>query len=180
MPIVRKIMLFSLALTLCACGFQPTYGTKTFENGGSSPVVKDALSNIVIDIIPDRSGQFLRNRLIDNLYKNGYPSAPHYRLSIGKIEEKIVEIGIDKDATASRAQLRMNVPFTLYDLRGQNPAPVLQRMERSTTGYNILSGQFTTYVTQADAREQGLSMLAEQIMAQLELYVSRTGERTAP
>lgn len=168
-----KVIALGFVLVLTACGFQPTYGTKTFGNDGSSAVVRAELSDIAVDIIPNRSGQFLRNRLIDYLYKNGYPAAPRYRLSVSKVEENVVEIGIDKDATASRAQLRMNTRFTLYDLQTQKP--VLQRTQRATTGYNILSSQFTTYVTEADAREQGLNMLAEQIAAQLELYFARTG-----
>lgn len=165
------VLFFVLGVT--ACGFEPTYATKTFGNSGSSAVVESQMADIAIDIIPNRSGQFLRNRLIDNLYKNGYPTAPRYRLSISNISEQIVEIGIAKDSTASRAQLRLEIDFVLIDLQTQQV--VLKRKQRATTGYNILSGQYTTYVTEADAREQGLNMLAQQITAQLELYFSRNG-----
>lgn len=168
---MRYLIVFALFSVLTACGFQPTYHHSNTGTSNASAGVKSALNDVTIDVIPDRSGQFLRNRLIDRFYHSGYPSAPSYRLSIAPIEENIVEIGIDKDATASRAQLRMQTSFSLYNL--DTGEKVLQRTQRATTGYNILSGQFTTFITEEDARKQGLNLLADQITTQLELYFAR-------
>ncbi len=44
---------------LCACGFQPMYGQRRPE---VTPVSSD-LASIEVGMIPDRSGQLLRNEL---------------------------------------------------------------------------------------------------------------------
>ena len=133
--------------------------------------IKTALQNVEIAVIPNREGQALRNALIDQFYKNGYPSAPEYRLVISPINESIVEIGIDKDDNASRAQLRQMATFEL--IRTNNNTSVLKRTVRATTGYNILLGQFTTFVTESDARKQAIHTLSDNITTQIELYFSR-------
>jgi len=147
---------------LSACGFTPVYGTKT---------VSSDIAAVDIAVIPNRSGQIVRNHLIDHFYPSGYPANPAYRLSVSPIEETIVEIGIDKDDEASRAQLRQHAVMRLTDLT-TNQA-VLTRTVRATSGYNILAGQFTTFVTENDAREQALNALSDNIITQLELYFRR-------
>lgn len=170
--IITVPVLFTVLLLAGACGFQPVY-----KDGGSSlniaqTPVKADLNSVSIAVIPDRAGQFLRNRLIDRFYTAGYPANPRYRLNVSHVDETIIEIGIDKDDAASRAQIRLAAPFTLTDI--ETGAVVLQRTPRTTTGYNILPGQFTTFITEEDARKQGLNMLAGQIVTQLELYFGRS------
>lgn len=147
---------------IAACGFTPVYRTK-------SP--KSDLTSIQVEIIPDRDGQVVRNHLIDRLYNDGYPADPQYSLIVSKIEGNIIKIGIDRDDDASRAQLRQSASFQLID--SQTNTVVLTRVVRATSGYNILTGQFTTYVTREDARKQALKAISENIMTQLEIYFSQ-------
>src|SRR5690606_16052602 len=49
-------------LVLAACGFSPVYGTL---GQGQSAAAEAYLSQVSIDNIPDREGQYLRNALID-------------------------------------------------------------------------------------------------------------------
>ncbi len=157
---MKFITLFTL-LFLTACGFTPVYGTKTVSND---------LSKIDIAIIPDEEGQTVRNHLIDAMYNGGYPSNPQLRLVVSPIQESIVEIGIDRDDEASRAQLRQETTMRLIN---PDNKVVLQRTVRATSGYNILAGQFTTFVTEEDARKQALKALSNNIITQLELYFNR-------
>jgi hypothetical protein len=160
MKLISIITLFILT----ACGFSPIYqmhGTQVIED----------LSNIDIAIIPNEEGVIVRNYLIDQLYKNGYPKNAEYRLITNPVQEQIIEIAIDQDDNASRAQLRQNTSFKLVQI--SNNQPVLERTVRATTGYNILDSQFTTFVTRSDAREQALRVLADKIIIQLELHFSR-------
>lgn len=157
---MKFLTLFAL-LFLTACGFTPVYGTKTVSND---------LSNIDIAIIPDEEGQIVRNHLIDAMYNNGYPSNPQLRLVVSPVQESIVEIGIDRDDEASRAQLRQETTMRLVN---PNDNVLLQRKIRATSGYNILAGQFTTFVTEEDARKQALKALSNNIITQLELYFNR-------
>ena len=156
---MRLSFLFITLLVLSACGFTPVYGTKD---------IGSAIANIEIGVIPDRDGQIVRNNLIDYLYRDGYPANPAYRLDVSPIDETIIEIGIDRADEASRAQLRQETDIALVNL--DTNEIVLKRTVRSTSSYNILAGQFTTFVTQNDARNQALNALSDTIIIQLELY----------
>lgn len=157
-----KFFLLALFLMLTACGFTPVYGDKSLSL---------SIASIDIQTIPNRDGQIVRNHLIDQLYKDGYPSKPDYKLTISPIQESTVEIGIDRDDEVSRAQLRQETSMILTNIKTNKP--VLKRTIRATSGYNILTGQFTTYVTEEDARNQALKALSDNIITQLELYFNQ-------
>lgn len=147
---------------LSACGFTPVYGDKSLPS---------SIGTIEVKTIPNRDGQIVRNHLIDRLYKDGYPTNPDYFLTVSSIKERIIEIGIDIDDEASRAQLRQEATVTLTDAKTNKS--VLTRTVRATSGYNILLGQFTTFVTEENARNQALKVVAEDILTQLELYFNQ-------
>ena len=163
-----KFFILAGFVFLTACGFEPVYKNASV---GTPSQTSRFLNTVEIAIIPNREGQILRNALIDRIYSGGYPHNPEYRLLISPIAEKIVEIGIDKDDNASRAQLRQETIMNL--VRIDNGQTILTRPVRATTGYNILLGQFTTFVTENDAREQAIRTLADNIVTQLELYFVR-------
>jgi LPS-assembly lipoprotein len=161
---IFTIMAFlSTALSLSACGFTPLYS--------QNAQVSAHLDQIQIGIIPDRSGQFLRNALIDRFYQTGTPSAPLYHLKIEPIAESISDLDITKSSDATRAQLRLRTTMTLTDTATGNA--VLTRQLRSITSYNILQSQFTTNVSEQDARESGLNDLARQIERQISLHLKK-------
>jgi LPS-assembly lipoprotein len=164
-----KFFILAGFLFLTACGFEPVY--KNASLVGEPSQTSRSLNRVDIATIPNREGQALRNALIDRIYLGGYPSNPEYRLLISPITETIVEIGVDKDDNASRAQLRQETIMHL--VRIDNAQTVLTRPIRATAGYNILLGQFTTFVTENDAREQAIRTLADNIVTQLELYFTR-------
>jgi len=157
-----KLFALISILFLSACGFSPVYGDRT---------VQSDLAEIVVSNIPNRSGQIVRNHLIDTLYRNGAPINAQYELIIAPIIETEVEIGIDQDDEASRAQLRLRTLMQIRDV--SNNTIILTRSVRATTGYNILDGQFTTFVTKADARNNALRVLSDNIITQLELHFRR-------
>lgn len=167
----HSLCFFFLLMFLSACGFEPMYKDEGSVWGGNMSGVSSNLNTIDIAVIPNYEGQVVRNHLIDRFYKGGYPVNPLYRLETAPVQESILEIGVDKDDNASRAQLRQSTTFRLVRLSDNEV--VLQRTVRATTGYNILEGQFTTYVTESDARKQALRTLADSITTQVELYFSR-------
>lgn len=129
------------------------------------------MASVSIAVIPNKEGVSVRNHLIDRINKGGYSINPEYNLIVSPIQENIVEIGIDKDDEASRAQLRESANMRLVRL--SDDKTVLTRTIRTVSSYNILSGQFTTYVTEEDARQQALRALADNIVTELELYFRR-------
>lgn len=161
-----KYFILFLLFTLSACGFTPVH----MDQGAGQYTT---LPRIEIAVIPNRSGQTVRNHLMDSLYHAGYPTDPDLILHVSPIRENIVEIGIDRDDEASRAQLRLEADMILKDRDGQVK---LRRTVRAVGGYNILAGQFTTFVTREDARRNALKALADNIRTQIEIYSHSKGE----
>src|SRR6201996_5580011 len=133
---------FALLLCLAACGFEPMYGA----HSAATEAVDTALPNIDIGNIPDRDGQYLRNLLIDRLYTGGRPDAAPYTLNFSKLNKNIVDIGIQKDATATRAQIQITTHMDLIDK--STGKAVLQRDLKTVGAYNLLDDQLSTIVSQ--------------------------------
>ncbi len=159
---VNFAALLLVLMTLSACGFGPMYGAKK--------QIAPALSNVAIGLIPDYEGQYLRNALIDRFYRGGYPSAPSYTLDIDRIDERLSDLDITKSSDATRAQLRLKTTMKLRDVTG---AVVLERDLMSITSYNILQSQFTTRVSENNARQNALDDLARQVENNLALFLAR-------
>ena len=158
---MRAFTLFAILL-LNACGFTPIYADK------QNTSVQGNLDQIEIAIIPDRSGQFLRNELIDRFYKGGYPSSPAYRLDVNDLRETIFDFDITQESEATRQQIRLTSTMDLIDLKtGQS---VLKRSIVAVTSNNILESEFATRITEQSAREAALNDMARQIERQLSLY----------
>lgn len=150
-------------LFLAGCGFQPLYSEKT-----SIPV---ALDQVEIALIPDQEGVSLRNALIDQFYKSGYPSNPRYTLEASKINIKKSNLDITKESDTTRTQLRLRTTIQLIDLETQKA--VFTREVTAITSYNVVGSQFTTRVSQRAARENAIQDLAGQIEQAVALYLRK-------
>lgn len=160
-----KFLLSSLLiLTLSACGFTPMYGS------GSKDVVA-GLDKVEIATIPDAEGVYLRNALIDRFYQNGYPVNPSYRLEMSKIVEQERDLDITIESEATRKQVHLSTVLTLIDKSTGKVA--VSRTLTALTSYNVLGTQFTTRISEGDAREAALNDLARQIEMQVALYLKK-------
>jgi LPS-assembly lipoprotein len=160
-------------LLLSACGFEPVYGINR-----NMPVgVETRLADVEIGAIYgkdreyDRAGQYLRNALIDRFYRAGRPASPRYHLEITELQEHLVELDITKSADATRGQLRISTAMILKD--ANTGEQLLGRHVAAITSYNILASEFSTRVTEDNARANALDDLARQIEQQLSLYFRR-------
>lgn len=167
-PLKRTTVLALAALLpagLGGCGFQPVYGSFADR---AAPV--EQLNLVQIDPIPDRTGQVLRNLLIDRFYPAGRPADPKYRLAVALASSE-ESLGIRPDATATRARLRLQASYELIDVAtGQ---VVYRTFSRALVSYNLLEAQYATLVSQQDAYERGLVELSEDIRTRLALYFKR-------
>lgn len=169
--ITRFISILLALGLLSACGFTPMYGSAGSANRHQ---VQSTLNNIAIDNIPNREGQYLRNRLIDRFYTGGTPVSPAYTLVLSPISESKYDLDITKNANATRAELRVGTTMVLRD-RASNAA-LLTRDLASSTSYNILASQFTTRVSEDNARLNALDALARQAEQAAVLYFERQGK----
>jgi LPS-assembly lipoprotein len=159
------------ALSLAACGFQPMYGTK-------SPAAKAAavaLPNIDVANIPDRDGQYLRNLLIDRLYTHGRPEGAPYLLKFSKLQKTIANLGIQKDATATRAQMQISTHMQLVEQA--TGKVVLERDLRTVGAYNLLDDQLATIVSQRNITDSILQEMRDEAVLALTLHFRRVAAK---
>ncbi len=162
--------LCTVALSLSACGFEPVYKANSLSDSGQESVIS-ALEQVEIGNIPDHSGQFLRNALIDRFYRNGRPENPRYQLTVAKISEATTDLDITKTSDATRGQLKLSTVMSLNDK--QTGKTLLTRKLTSISSYNILGSEFTNQVTEENTRQNALNDLARQIELQIGLYLRR-------
>ena len=166
-----KHTLFILSLlTLAACGFEPMYGDTTRGSYGQV-ATENKFSQVFIDNIPDAEGQYLRNALIDRFYRDGRPANPRYKLVISPLKETETDLDVTIESETTRAQLRIDTRMAL--VHEESGDTVLQRNFRVFNSYNVLGNQFTTIVSEEDARKAALNDLARQIETQISLYLNR-------
>jgi LPS-assembly lipoprotein len=108
-----------LLLNLAGCGFRPIYGSAANglngdggQESSQAGGVKAALAEVKIGLIPDRSGQQLRNQLLDLMNAGGEPSRPVYRLDITLTTEKTA-LATRSDASVSLSRLRTVLRYKL-------------------------------------------------------------------
>ena len=168
-PIIRGIPAFAgmtvvvVLLFLSGCGFEPLHAEKKTASL-SRP-------GIEIDNIPDQDGQYLRNRLIDILYTQGRPFDAPYQLKISPLEKNITNMGIQGDATATRAQLQITTQMQLIEK--STAAVLLQRNLKTIGAYNLLDNQLATLVSQQNIAKNILQALGDDVVTELDLYFHR-------
>lgn len=163
-------LLFICATTLVSCGFEPMYGKISEKKQGESYDIQSSLERIEIGNIPDRSGQYLRNALIDRFYSHNRPEVTDYTLKIQKILENTTDLDITKTSDTTRAQLRLLTTMTLTD--NETGEVVLNRKLSSIGSFNVLGSEFANRVTEDNTRKNALDDLARQIELQIGLYLN--------
>lgn len=162
---LTRLLTFTFTITLlAACGFTPMYAS----GSGSAP---DGLDKVEIAVIPNEEGVFLRNALIDTFYRDGYPSSPQYVLDIREINDQVTDLDMTVDSEATRKQIKLRTRMSLRNK--ETGEEVLMRDLTALSSYNVLGSQFTTRVSENDARDAALNDLARQIETQVSLYFKR-------
>ena len=140
----------ALCIAMAACGFRPLYS----EAGGANA---KALASVSIGQINNRSGQKLRNFLLERMAPRASNRTSRYNLKI-ELKESKSNINIRKDESATRANLSITADFVLKGSDGVFTGTVL-----STNSYNVLDSDFATLSAENDARNRALRSLAEEI-----------------
>src|SRR5512134_2698442 len=114
-PLMRRaggMAAFALAASLlAACGFRPMYGEPARE---PTPISAD-LAAIEVDLIPERSGQLMRNALVRLLNPASEADAPRrYTLSVG-LREWVATFAVERTGFATRANVEVVATYTLVE-----------------------------------------------------------------
>jgi LPS-assembly lipoprotein len=157
----------ALAVTAAGCGFQPIHGQRSEASG-------TALAAIDIGLIADRTGQMLRNELLQQMQPQGGTTPARYGLAI-TLGESLQELAIRKDETATRTKLIMTARFSVTsraDGKGLFTGSV-----QSANSYDILTSDFATLSAREDARRRAVQQLATGIKQRLSVWLVQTGGR---
>jgi len=160
----RCLALCAAVLMLSGCQLQPLY------SGGSSGPVASTLSSVTIAPIEGQVGWLVYNKLRDRL---GTPGATEerYRLSV-ELDDNIVGLGIRGDRAVTRERRSLRARYQLIDV--STGAVVLDATAGSDAGIDVVSSEYATVAAEQTAAERLSEVVADQIVARLALFASRT------
>lgn len=150
---------------LAACGFEPLYGRRADGSG-----LSDRLAAVEIGLIADRSGQILRNHLLDQFQPRGRTGPAHFALEV-KLYEPREELAVRRTDEPTRVLYQVNANFVLRELPSN--AVVLASSANAGSTFNIDRSEFATLSGERAARENALRVIGEDITRQVALYLSR-------
>lgn len=148
----RRSLLF-LPLALAACGFEPVYGP-----GGSAAVLR---GRVLVDAPDDVDSYRLVRELESRL---GRAQAPQYRLSIALVTANEGQ-GVTATGDITRYSIVGEAEYVLR--RISDDEVVASGSVGNFTGYSATGSTVETLATERDARNRLLTILADQITAQL-------------
>jgi LPS-assembly lipoprotein len=161
---MRRAALAFALLALTGCGLHPLYG------GGSGSAVAATLRNVTVAPIAGQSGWLVRNKLVDRLGEGGTGTA-QYRLDV-TLDDNITAFGLSSSQAATRERRSLRARYQLVDLR--SGLVVLDDTAGSDAGIDIVSSEYATVAAEQTALENLSDIVANQIVARVALYASRT------
>lgn len=160
---MMRIVALALCIALAACGLRPMYA------GGESGAVAGGLRNVQVAPIPDRAGWLVRNALVGRL--GGESGEPEYRLEV-ELDDDLTAFGIRGDAAVTRERRTLRARYRLVDLK--TGEVVLDATAGSDAGIDIVSSEYATVAAEQTAQERLAGVVADQMVARLALFMSRT------
>ena len=156
---------FLSLLLLSGCTFKPLYSSYEGQ-------VTDRLSSIKISQIEGRLGQIMRNALLQKLTPLGNPKNPRYILDIS-ITFSDRDLGVAKDATATRTEVVLSVHYTLKNAK---TGKILhEATETESSDYNMLTtSYYSNIVSKTNAQEGTIELVSNLIKLGLSSYLSNS------
>lgn len=157
-------------LALAGCGFEPLYAE---PDTGAGPMQQ--MSQIKVLTISERTGQILRNNILERINIRGQPAQPAYLLDV-RLRTRTQGAAVRRDESFSR---RNYYATATYYLLGSDGKTIYNEGKvRTFTSFNVFRSRFATSAAADDARERAMVDLAEQIRTRLGLYFQGLGPRT--
>jgi LPS-assembly lipoprotein len=152
-----------LLLALAGCGFHPLYAPDGAQDA--------ALSAVFVDIIPDRSGQLLRQALQARLEGSDNAAAKRFVLSVSYAAH-VTGIGIQNDNSSTRTRVSGDATWSLRAVGAvAGTTQITGGTVRALDGYNVIDEQFFYSDLAQDAVYRRVAdSLADQITQALSVY----------
>jgi LPS-assembly lipoprotein len=162
---MKRVLILVAALLVSGCGLRPLY------SGGGSGNVAQALQSVEVAPIGGRSGWMVRTALQDRL-GNSEPSQARYRLEV-ELDDDITGFGIRSDDAVTRERRTLRARYRLVDT--SVGTVLLDATAGSDAGIDVVSSEYATVAAEQTALERLAREVADQIVARVALYASRTG-----
>lgn len=166
---LRLAVLGGVTGLLAACGFQPMYGRQDGRRPGF-----DAFSEVAIAPIPERVGQLIRNRLLDQVNPYGEPGAARYTLGVTFARNKVA-VAVDRDQTITRYNMTLVASYVLTE--NASRTIVTRGSSRSVAAFNIVGSEFANIAAEHDAEERTAVSVADDIALRLGAYFADPNRR---
>ena len=158
----RSALLLLLVTALSACGLRPLY------SGGSRGAVATTLESVAVAPIQGRAGWLVRTALEDRFDARG---AARYRLEV-ELDDDIAGFGIRSDDAVTRERRTLRARYRLVE--AERGTVVLDATAGSDAGIDVVSSEYATVAAEQTALERLAVEIADQIVARVALYASRT------
>jgi LPS-assembly lipoprotein len=171
----RRALLTGIAASLGGCGFHPVYAPQADGHDGFVP---EEMAAIEVPILPDRTGQLMRQALQQRLERFHIAAAKRYSLTVAySISSEGIAIQPDDSTTFNRLIATGN-----WSLRTLDTAPrvLASGISRAMNGYDNIVNQNFAADEQNEGQQRVLAgLLADQIMMQLAYYFNRQRKTVA-
>tara|TARA_B100000745_G_scaffold213222_1_gene141363 strand:+ start:1554 stop:2045 length:492 start_codon:yes stop_codon:yes gene_type:complete len=158
-----KLFLYLIAFFMSSsCGYEPIYSKNINTN-------KELLS-ISIKNIKNRSGQILRNTLLNQLNPERERVITKYRLII-EISESSTSLGYRRDRSATRTDLEVTAKYLLKNVK--NDEIILKEDVKSISSFDVVESVYATLVAEKDAREKSLKIISDNIYTNLVIFFKK-------
>ena len=166
---MKRATTIIVTMLLGGCGFHPLYG-------GMNSDMREKLSSIYVEPMPERLGYELRNTMIDLLDGPGTASGAAYRLKLA-LSQTTQGIALQNDATITRYNDTLTVTYELSDMAGH---VVTKGTETGLSAYNVLptgpniplspQANYGTLAAQQDADKRAAQDIAQRIRFDLNVF----------
>jgi LPS-assembly lipoprotein len=164
----RGLLGWPLLLALPGCGFHPLYASSESGPGAA----RSGLELIAVGIIPDRTGQLLRQALQARFDHGDAPDAKRFDLAIS-FTIAAEGIAITRDSTLTRVRFTGQAKWTLTT-RDAARATVTTGSARSVDGLNTFDEQYFAQDLQTETVQRRIAeACADQITAQLATFFEK-------
>ncbi len=166
-PIKSLTSLYSLlfAVALAGCGFQPMYAP--VSDGSTSP----KLEQVKVDVIADRSGQILRNYLLDSMTAENSVSNK-YLLRVTLVETTR-KLAYRRDETPRHEEITINASINLENLATSKVeyTDSLVQVASFSLGPRAKKAAYSATVAADSSREMALKALADDITLRVSGFI---------
>jgi len=171
-----RLLLLGLALAglgPAGCGFRalhavPDAGTAGTADARDGLDLGGEMARIRVEPIANRTGQLVRNALVQRLSPRGEPADPRYTLKI-TLTENYSDLGYRRDNYSTLSNLTLTAAFSLQSSEGI----LLTDSATTIVSFDSLGARYASVVMERDARDRATVQIADDIRSRLAAVLER-------